>query len=418
MSREPFSNEPAKSPGTRWARLLLIAVAVVVIVWSILALSFGAALAINPLPSLLTAVPLAGFGGSINFVLLVALALGVGAIVARWRVGQQDSLLSMLAIAADHGMPLATTARAFADQFGRRYRRRVLQLADRLDRGENLADALDRVHRLASPDARLLVRAGLESGRLGPTLRLAVDAQSEAASLRTSVAAKLLYLLGLLLVIQALGGFCLYFIMPKFEAIFMDFGIDLPEVTTWLIRVGHFFASFFLIIPVLTIILLVWIPFAIASWSGLNVPLLGRFFKRRHATLILRALAPFVEAGLPIERGMDMLASHYPTRWVRRRLGDASRRVQQGLDWRAALVGEGLIREADRDALAAAAVVGNLSWAMNDLAESADRRGRVRIDAWAQTLYPVGVILMGGVVLFMGLGFFYPLIELLRRLSG
>jgi len=404
MSRDPRVNdstEPPEKPKTRWGLVFaLVAMLLLFVLWLMLV-----SYAVLP-------------GGSIPLVFLFACALGAGAIVARRRTSQQDSLLWMLAIAADHGMPLATTARAFADQFGWWYRRRVLRLAERLERGESLADAIDGVRRLVSPDARLMIRAGRESGRLGQTLRTAVAARSEVASLRTGVAAKFSYLLGLLLIVQVIFGYLLYFVMPKYEAIFMDFGVDLPEVTKWIIQGGYFFATYFFWVPLLTVVLLIWIPFAVASWSGLNFPLLSRFFRRRHSTLILRALGPFVEAGLPIERGMDMLANHYPTKWVRRRLIEAAQRVRQGADWRAALVSEGLIREADRDALSAATVMGNLSWAMNDLAEAAERRGRVRIEAWAQTLFPVGVVVMGVLILFVGMGFFLPLVTLMGRLSG
>lgn len=399
MSQASHANEPVgptAKRGTLWRWLVAILV-ILVVLW--LALMFIAA------------------GIVVLVVLLFACAIGAGAIVARRRSSQQDSMLWMLAIATEHSMPLATTARAFADQFGWRYRRLVLLLADRLERGESLPDALDGVPRVVSPDARLLVRAGHESGRLAQALRTTVSAQSEVASLRAGVAAKLSYLLGLLLIVQVIGGFLMYFIMPKFRAIFLDFGIELPAITRWVIQWARFLESFFLAVPLLTVILLVWIPFAVASWSGSSAPLLNRFFKRRRAALILRSLAPFVEAGLPIERGMDMIADHYPTRWVRGRLTKAALRVHQGADWRASLVDAGLIREADRDALSVATIVGNLSWAMNDLAESAERRGRVRVEAWAQTLYPVGVVLMGAVVLFVGMGFFLPLVEMIRRLS-
>lgn len=420
MSRGPLANEPHRPPDeSRRRRFLLVLLAILLLLWlaiSALMVGYGADF-FRFFWMLVMLIP-AVIQGSVPIILLFACALGAGAIVARRWTSQQDSLLWMLAIAADHGMPLATTVRAFAEQFGYRYRRGALQLAERLERGKSLADALEASRELTSPDARLLVRAGQESGRVGQTLRATVSARSELASLRTGVAAKLSYLLGLLLIVQLIGGFCLYFIMPKYEAIFMDFGVGLPDVTIWVIHVGHFFAKYFFWVPPLTVILLIWIPFAVASWSGLNAPILSRFFKRRHATLILRSLGPFVEAGLPIERGMDMLADHYPTRWVRRKLTKAALRVHQGTDWRAALAAEGLIREADREALSAAAVVGNLPWAMNDLADAADRRGRVRIEAWAQTLYPAGVVLMGVVVLFLGMGFFAPLVRLMGRLSG
>ena len=40
-----------------------------------------------------------------------------GFVVARLRTSRQDALLSLLAIAAERGMPLAPAVAAFADQF-------------------------------------------------------------------------------------------------------------------------------------------------------------------------------------------------------------------------------------------------------------------------------------------------------------
>ena len=47
----------------------------------------------------------------------------------------------------------------------------------------------------------------------------------------TAITARLSYILGLLLAMQIITGFIMYFIMPKFEAIFKDFNVSLPQVT-------------------------------------------------------------------------------------------------------------------------------------------------------------------------------------------
>ena len=43
-------------------------------------------------------------------------------------------------------------------------------------------------------------------------------------------------------------GFILYFIIPKFEAIFKDFGVPLPKMTTFLIEASHFLIKYFYIV--------------------------------------------------------------------------------------------------------------------------------------------------------------------------
>ncbi len=359
-------------------------------------------------------------GFVVPFILVMAAAcsIGAGVIIARGRASQQDSLLWMLSIAADHGMPLATTVAAFANQYSGRYRRRVLRLAALLEQGASLPDALANTPRVVSRDALLLIRMGHENGRLGQSLRTAASVRAGQAPIWANAAARVSYLLGLLLAIQLICGFVMYFIIPKFEAIFNDFGVSLPNVSIALIIASHFYVKYLLWLPLLTLFLFLYVPFSIAGWSNFDVPLFARFVKRRHSALILRALGLVVESGRPIEQGMHTLASHYPTRWGRRKLAAAARQVHEGIDWRKALLGQGLIREADAEVLSSASAVGNLPWAMSDLAESAERRQSVRFNVLIQTLFPIVILAFGALVLFMAVGFFGPLVELIGRLSG
>ena len=145
----------------------------------------------------------------------------------------------------------------------------------------------------------------------------------------TAIASRFAYLLALLLAIQSICGFLLYFIVPKFEAIFKDFGITLPPMTIGLIEASHFLIRYGLItawIPPIEILLLIFLPFSFAGWVNYDVPFFDRLLKRRHSALILRSLSLVVDSGKPIEQGLTTLASHYPTWWVRRKLIKADER--------------------------------------------------------------------------------------------
>ncbi len=100
-----------------------------------------------------------------GIVMLFAMAIGAGVILARRRSTQQDSLLWILAIAAEAKMPLAPTVAAFADQYGGNYRRRIMNLAAELDSGRSVPEALESVRRVVSRDALLLARMGEQTGR-------------------------------------------------------------------------------------------------------------------------------------------------------------------------------------------------------------------------------------------------------------
>jgi type II secretory pathway component PulF len=149
-----------------------------------------------------------------------------------------------------------------------------------------------------------------------------------------------------------------------------------------------------------------------------SFPIVGRLFPRRHAAAILRSLAMCVEAGQPMERGLHTLAKHYPVASVKRRLHRAWNNVHNGADWREALRRHSLISQADEDVLSASSAVGNVAWAMNDLADAVDRRLSLRMAMLTQAVWPLVIIALAGLVLFLAVGFFTPLVMLIGRLSG
>ena len=145
------------------------------------------------------------------------------------------------------------------------------------------------------------------------------------------------YILGVLLIVQAIVAFIMYRIVPRFEAIFRDFGVSLPPITIFVIEASHFLVKYFFWFPVLNVLLLLFLPFAFAGRTNFSIPVFDRLFKRRHTALILRSLALSIEGGRTIEGGLHTLARYYPTKWVRRKLDAAAREADEGGDWREAL---------------------------------------------------------------------------------
>ena len=380
------------------------------------------------------------------FILAIALVTGTGVILARGRASQQDSLLWMLAIAAEHQMPLATTVEAFADQYSGRYRRRVLRVAALLDGGVGLAEALARTPRIVSRDAVLLAHVGEKSGRLAEALRTAASIRAARAPIWTAISTRIAYILGVLLMMESIVGFVMYFIIPKFEAIFRDFGVPLPAITIFVIDVSRFVMVYLFWFSLVNFAVLGLVPFAIAGrlsselslfwqiligllllvlapvgllvWFLFRSSLFDGLFRRQNTALILRSLALSIEGGRTIEGGLHTLARYYPVRWVQKRIDAAAREADEGGDWREALMRRGLLRRSDYDVLSSASAVGNLPWAMNELAESAERRFGIRVQVIIQTLFPLFICAIGVLVLTVAVACFAPLVQLIGRLSG
>ena len=351
---------------------------------------------------------------------LLVLGITAGFVVARLRSSRQEALLSLLAIAVERRMPLAPAISAFADQFRGRAHRRILNIVAQLNAGSTLPEALEETPGAVSRDALLMARVGQEAGLLPRALRLTGAARSAQLATWSAIASRLSYVLVVMIVGEGISGFLMYFVVPRFEAIFYDFGVPLPGITIFLIQSSQVLVrSWPLAIPLYLaqLGLLLFLPFSFSGRMNYKVPIFDRLLARRHAALVLRGLSVVIEANKPIELGLKILAEQYPTRWVRRRLSKASTDVQRGADWIDALWRNGVIRRPDAEVLASAASVGNLTWACRELADTGDRRQQLRIQVMVQSLFPAAVLAMGLAVATLCVGYFLPLITLIRKLS-
>lgn len=348
-----------------------------------------------------------------------AFIVGIFVVFARRGPSYQEALLRVMALAAERRMPLGPGIQAFAELCGGGYRRRVLALAYLLDAGVPLPQALANAPGVLPKGAVVLACVGWNDGSLATALREAVAAMEVRKAYRHAFVPKIGYLFATLMFIQFIIFALMYFITPKFEAIFRDFGTELPAVTLFCIRAGHwaFGSGFVFLLSLLELAIIVYVPFSYFGWVRWDVPFLERLYRRRDAAAILRSLAIGVDGGRPISAGVALLASFYPRNWVRGRLRRAYRGIEEGAPWFESLRLQGLIRRADAAVLESAQRTGNLSWALRVMADGNDRSLGYRLSAISQFLFPAVVILLGAVVALIALSYFLPLVTLIESLA-
>jgi type II secretory pathway component PulF len=165
-------------------------------------------------------------------------------------------------------------------------------------------------------------------------------------------------------------------------------------------------------------VLLPLVPiFSLSGWFPRDLPLIWRLFKRYDGALMMRGLALTVRRGLPIPQAMQLVADCYPITIAAGRLRWAADRAAAGIDWRDSFRQTGLISHADAAVLGAAERVGNLDWALEEMADSAIRRQIYRIQAILQIIFPIALLILGSLVALFVIGLFIPLISLIQGLT-
>jgi type II secretory pathway component PulF len=334
---------------------------------------------------------------------------------------EHQALLSSIAVAAEKGIPLPEAVLAFADELNSAGARRALWLVQALQQGVPLDQALSYAWIKCSTAARMAVRIGSSLGALGPALRHQAAASHELETLVRPMFTRWIYLFQMLVVAKVVVTFIMIWIVPMFDKMYDGFGLQLPVMTVSLINQSRWIADFgwmplSLLSMALGLACLVGI-FSYIGWLPRNAPLVNRMFRRYDGAIVLRSLALAIRHGQTLHGSLRLMADLYPLGIVRTWLSRAAAEVEQGGDWCEALRKVRLIDRTDAVVLRAAQGAGNLPWALEEMAESLLRREVYRWQAWYNIISPVIVLLMGGIVAYICVALFIPLVGLIQGLS-
>jgi hypothetical protein len=243
-----------------------------------------------------------------------------------YRRARRSEVLQLLATAAESGAPLAPALRAYLAERGpirsswlvglplafllpgyyaflhRPFDELVEELADRLEDGEDLTDALAAVPAVTSREGRLAAEIGHVTGRLGACLRRTIEVEKTAVWVEAAVRA--FYTLLLVIAASAVTQFWVQNILPKMERIFHDFGMPMPGVTENFMQWTGVIEWFALDMAVLGLASLLLLN-RTCRWY---YPVVGRLYRLHLQGRLSRALGLTLEAGLPAPQALALLA--------------------------------------------------------------------------------------------------------------
>ncbi len=355
---------------------------------------------------------------AIVFCPLVAMVFIIG--VRRYREAERRSLLWMLMAAAERGIPLEAAVSAFEDERDDVLGKRARNLADYLEAGVPLALALQRSRNPVPTAALLAADLGQQTGTLGPALRQVIGQLDQADSVFRSLLEKLFYLSFVVVYALLVLAFVMIKIMPVFDKMYMEFGLELPGVTQALIDLSRAATSGEGLLLAVGLFILTLGGIGLLYYLGNLSPRLSvasLLWWRTDCALVLRWLAIAVRQQRPLGELVRLMAGYFPRPALRWRLERAAGRIESGEDWCDSLYRVGLLRQAEAGLFRAAQRAGNLAWALEEMADSSVRRAAYRWNAWLNVLFPGVVILFGGGVFFIALGILTPLFALISGLT-
>lgn len=290
-----------------------------------------------------------------------------------------------------------------AENENKELQKQLTSVADDIEAGISLSDALSRRPELFSPFYVNMVKAGEESGKLNEAFLYLADYLDRDYELRQKIKKALTYpmfVVGTFITIM-FGMFI--FVIPKMAAMFADNGAELPTITKMVLGLSAVLSKYWIVyIPALIVI--GWFFY---RWSKTeegtrkvdefksNMPVFKNLFQRIFLTRLADNMNTMLSSGVPIVRSIDITAAVVDNTVYKDLLGRVSTKVQTGTAFSKALYEEPLVPNILVQMVRIGEETGELGYILKNLATFYKRELDTTIDTIIGLIEPAMIVGLG-----------------------
>lgn len=280
------------------------------------------------------------------------------------------------------------------------------QLADSLQAGLSLSDAL-----AEHPDAFNnlyvnMIKAGESSGSLGDVIRRLADHLEHVAALRAHVITTLIYpavLLGFSMLSLVI---LMTFVIPEFIPLFDNAGQTLPLLTRAVFAVSYQFQQYWWALPVALLLMLLSLDRCLQYPAGrrffdaacLRLPWLGEIIRQVEVVRFAHGLGTAIGNGVPLLSGIRLVTEIIGNTRLAEDLEAVTVSLEQGRSMAEPLKASPVWPELAAQLVEVGETSGQLEEMLVKIAEIYDREVQTAIKRFLATLEPALILGLGGLI--------------------
>jgi general secretion pathway protein F len=282
----------------------------------------------------------------------------------------------------------------------------IRDILKQIKSGKSLSDAFEMHPRYFSPLYVNMLRAGEAGGVLDAILERLVEFERSSDELRGYLLAALVYPALLLAVGTGSVTVLVYFVIPKFAAVFSDMGTAIPPVTRILLRISELARSYWWVVVGSVALAVVafrsWVrtPAGSRQWDvfKLRVPLLGPTILKVEVARFARTLGTLLSGAVPLITAVrivqDIARNQVLAEGIARIAGGAKRGEGVSRPMRES----GVFPPLAMHMVEVGEETGHLDSMLVQVADVYDREVRTSVKALTAVFEPVIILVMGLII--------------------
>jgi len=348
------------------------------------------------------------------------------------RVGikQITQFTRQLSTLQDAGLPILRSLNILEDQQKPGSLKNVLRsVSDDIEGGATLSEAFAKHPKAFDRLYVNMVAAGETGGVLDVILQRLADFMEKAAKLKRKIVGAMIYPVVVVMFAGGIVAGIMVFVIPKFKEIFLDFGIKLPTLTMILLNSSTWFVSgappgwaIVLFSPVVAMVVFKLIRSSkggkyVTDFLALRIPIFGKLVAKTSIARFTRTLGTLINAGVPILEAINITRETSGNEVYARAMQKVHDSIREGESFAAPLRATKVVDSLVVNMIDVGEETGELDKMLLKIADNYDEEVDVVIESLVSLLEPVMVICLGGLVGFIVLALFLPLVSLISSVS-
>jgi type IV pilus assembly protein PilC len=299
-------------------------------------------------------------------------------------------------------------------------KRAIQEVRSKVERGQELGDAMASIPSVFDSLYCSLVRAGSTSGQLDVILRRLSTYIEKNAKLKRQLFGALFYPAIIILLAIALTAFMLLIVVPMLASTFIEGGKELPGLTLMVIQASNFLRdNFFFIILALgagVVFFRNWIktPAGRLQWDAilLRIPLIGTLVKKISIARFASTTSTLVASGIGITDVLQTASAVLGNKVLEQGILRVRDAVIQGKGMGGPMAEEQFIPQMVSSMVAIGEASGRLDVMLQKVSDFYEEEVDVAMSAALKAIEPLLFVVIGGIVGVILIAMYLPVFDL------
>jgi len=223
----------------------------------------------------------------------------------------------------------------------------------------------------------------------------------------------------------AILSFLMIIIVPKFALMFLELEIELPGMTVFLIALSDFARTRWYVFFIGIFLFVVGIIFTGKTVKGryfldtliLYMPIFGGLLRKVYVSRFSRTLSTLITSGVPMLQALNIVKDTVGNEVISRAIINVHDSVREGETITAPLRASKVFPAMVVSMIDVGEETGNLSEMLTKIADNFDDEVDTAVEALSSLIEPVLIVLLAGIVGFIVIAMFLPLIKLMQSIG-